>query len=395
MASLRRLAERLLVVAALCLGKPTPVHKAAPAAHDACDDAPPLVSFAGAFTAAECERIEKLFEARADVEVDERPAFGISRRNRWLPRSSWGDFAWVVERVLERRPASDAAWQLEAPVDADAFLEKHVEFVLMHEFREGAFFDWHVDAHPDDSKRRTMNVNVALTDPATFEGGALQVGAANATLRRGDLYVYPASYPHKVHDVAKGFRRTLVLATRRATETADDGAAAAAYWRAAAARYEALCASLGDAHPKLHWIFGEFLEKTGDADGATRKFADSYRATPERAAYARSFADAAAEKHEGGDLAGAVDDLYLASLVEPDEAEFRADLGVLRWRAGDLAAAEAELRAALALEDNAGLRAALSLVLRDAGRADDAARERRKALDADEDSARAALEALE
>ena len=51
MASLRRLAERLLVVAALCLGKPTPVHKAAPAAHDACDDAPPLVSFAGAFTA--------------------------------------------------------------------------------------------------------------------------------------------------------------------------------------------------------------------------------------------------------------------------------------------------------------------------------------------------------
>ena len=98
-------------------------------------------------------------------------------------------FRWIVERVLARLPATDARWGFSA-TDAAEFLEKHVDFVLLHEFRDGDFFDWHVDAHPDDGTGRTLNVNVVLSDPGAFGGGALQVGGANASLGRGDLHAY-------------------------------------------------------------------------------------------------------------------------------------------------------------------------------------------------------------
>ena len=171
---------------------------------------------------------------------------------------------WVVERMLKRLPSLPQ-------MDAAAFLERHVEFVLLHEFREGDFFDWHVDSKPDDGKMRTQNVNVVLSSADDFEGGALQVGSANASLQLGDLHAYPAALPHKVHDITKGRRYTLVVATR--------GRAEGQYWAAALRDYERLARELGGEHPKLHWIFGEFLEKTGDADAAAQfqKIGAAYR----------------------------------------------------------------------------------------------------------------------
>ena len=306
---------------------------------------------------------------------------GISRRNRWLPRDKWYLFKWVVERMLKRLP--------ELPqMDAEQFLERHVEFILLHEFREGDFFDWHVDSKPDDGKMRTQNVNVVLSSADDFEGGALQVGSANASLQLGDLHAYPAALPHKVHDITKGRRYTLVVATR--------GRAEGQYWAAALRDYERLARELGGEHPKLHWILGEHLESTDRPDDARRAFAESYKATPQRPQYARKFADDAAEKHAAGDLRGAAEDLGMATLVEPDDAEYRVDLGVVLWRLGDFVGAEEQLRAALERgAPAAAVRAGLSLVLADAGDARGAAAERDRAMAAGADDAAAAFEALE
>ena len=256
---------------------------------------------------------------------------GISRRNRWLPRDKWDSVRWVIARILKRLP--------ELPqMDAEQFLERHVEFVLLHEFREGDFFDWHVDSKPDDGKMRTQNVNVVLSSATDFEGGALQVGSANASLQLGDLHAYPAALPHKVHDITKGRRYTLVVATRGTIE---------GYWAAALRDYERLARELGGEHPKLHWILGEHFESIERPEEARRAFAESYKATPQRPQYARKFADDAAEKHAAGDLRGAAEDLGMATLVEPDDAEYRVDLGVVLWRLRDFVGAEEQLRAAL------------------------------------------------
>ena len=345
----------------------------------ACKEEPSLTSVPKAFDRDECARILALFE-EANEEVDRRDAMGISRRNRWLPRDKWPLFNWVVERMLKRLP--------ELPqMDAELFLERHVEFVLLHEFREGDFFDWHVDSKPDDGKMRTQNVNVVLSSATDFEGGALQVGSANASLQLGDLHAYPAALPHKVHDITKGRRYTLVVATRGTIE---------GYWAAALRDYERLARELGEEHPKLHWILGEHLESLDQPDGARRAFAESYKATPQRPQYARKFADDAAEKHAAGDLRGAAEDLRMATLVEPDDAEFRVDLGVVLWRLRDFGGAEEQLRAALERgAPAAAVRAGLSLVLADAGDAAGAAAERDRAMAAGADDAAAAFEALE
>jgi len=219
---------------------------------------------------------------------------------------------------------------------------------------------------------------------------ALQVGDANASLARGALHAYPASLPHKVYDLTRGARRTLVVATR-----GKRGVDRSPYWNAAEFHHERLCASaLGAAHAKLHWIHGEFLAASGDADAAARKFADAYRSTAEAPTYAATFAADGAEKHDAGDLAGAAADLAMAARIAPGEPAYRADLGVLRWRLGHLVNAERDLRAALEIDDAPGLRAALSLVLRDAGDAAGADRERRAALAAGGTAAKAAFDAL-
>ncbi len=346
----------------------------------ACQEEPSLTSVPRAFDGDECARILALFE-EATEEVDRRDAMGISRRNRWLPRDKWDSMRWVVARMLKRLPSLPQ-------MDAEQFLERHVEFVLLHEFREGDFFDWHVDSKPDDGKMRTQNVNVVLSSADDFEGGALQVGSANASLQLGDLHAYPAALPHKVHDITRGRRYTLVVATR--------GRAEGQYWAAALRDYERLARELGGEHPKLHWILGEHLERMDEPEGARRAFAESYRATPQRPQYARKFADDAAEKHAAGDLRGAAEDLGMATLVEPDDAEFRVDLGVVLWRLRDFGGAEEQLRAALERgAPAAAVRAGLSLVLADAGDAAGAAAERDRAMAAGADDAAAAFEALE
>ena len=177
-------------------------------------------SVPGLFSAEETVRIEALFED-ATPEVDVREDVKVSRTNRWLSGAALasGRFDWVATKIL----AADDSWDGANPFDPGGWLRSRVEFVLLHEFKAGDYFSWHVDATPNDvlgehghGDTRFLNVNVLLRDPSDFDGGALQVGATNVSLGRGDLHVYRASTPHRVHPITRGVRRTLVVATTEA-----------------------------------------------------------------------------------------------------------------------------------------------------------------------------------
>mmetsp|Transcript_17128 Transcript_17128/g.59580 ORF Transcript_17128/g.59580 Transcript_17128/m.59580 type:complete len:310 (+) Transcript_17128:500-1429(+) len=169
-----------------------------------------------------------------------------------------------------------------------------------------------------------------------------------------------------------------------------------AYWASARRRYELLCAD--GAPPKLHWIFGQYLEASGDGPAAVQKFGDSYRASAERDQYVAAFASEAESLHAADDLEGAAKALEICAAIEPHVASHLADLGVVRWKLGALDAAEAALRRAIfnqgAVEAQAALRAALSLVLADLGRGAEAAEEERLARQGHPETAAAALEHL-
>lgn len=301
-----------------------------------------------AFTPEECRKIVDTFvdKCSSGLHEDSRADMGVKRINRpdvgGAVRAS-GEFDWIYERVLERarEVAGDAPWGFDIDLLAPQTFRSHVEFDLLHEFQKGYFFDFHIDAKPNDNTQRSINVNVMLSPREDYTGGGLQVGAAQINAEQGDLYFYPAAFPHKVHDVTGGVRHTLVIATKA------DGAAQVAakvedlrtaYWQAALNNHQALengyakRASVEDGAAKLLWIQGEFLDSAGYTDAADRLFALSYAATPEKDQYAAKF-------YEDGVAAGqlaaaqpgareaAIKFFNMALMVDPAHEAARAALG--------------------------------------------------------------------
>ena len=311
-----------------------------------------------AFTQDECAAIVSLFVDHLEVARDARtipnlprmPAdYSVARTNRFdadgaLMRS--GRLDWVYERILGL--ASQQLWTEpgEAPAAAEAF-HAHVEFNLLHEFQQHDQFGWHVDTKPADGHDRTLNINVMLSSAARGEytGGALQVGATNVSAEAGDLYLYPASEPHVVHPLSSGLRRTLVIALKEPASAASaqgGGGAVSAeasaplaerrrrYWSQTRARFEALAGGALAHEPKLHMLFGEFLEASGDAERAKAAFCASYRAAgaDAAAAYAAQFlsdAEEAAGVEEAlPALLKAGELIQMADCIVPGDAEVAA-----------------------------------------------------------------------
>jgi len=257
----------------------------------------------------------------------------------------------------------------------------------MHEFNGADFFDWHVDTKPGDGTGRTINVNVMLSDAADhldgegtgkekqggYVGGELRVGECTLRPKRGDLYWYPANYPHKVEDVESGTRHTLVVAI----QTTDTDRERSDYWQRGLANFERLTtgvlkkdggsgstgasASVAGATAggppqaavevkpslvsqsmaateaavaagreaaavaarkrrvpsKWHWLHSELLQRMpgreADSDDA---LAQAYAATAQAAAYAEHFDEDGQRLVAGGKLAEALPFFAMAARVE-------------------------------------------------------------------------------
>jgi hypothetical protein len=164
-----------------------------------------LVVCKSAFSAHECDQISEVFVSSQRADPDLRSVDGIRRTNRWDAAKGMllsGKLDWIYARVVACAGLDQSSLAFRSSVD----------FSLMHEFSTGDFFDWHVDTSPGDGTGRTVNVNVLLSDPAVdFGGGAFKVGAQLTDVNQGDLYIYPASFPHAVETVTSGRRRSLVI----------------------------------------------------------------------------------------------------------------------------------------------------------------------------------------
>lgn len=296
----------------------------------------------GAFTADECDSIVALLKQQR-AEKDHRPDESISRTNYWEKsdaRIADGDgvscpYEWIYDRVVEHVRDEDedgdaaVVWGCKV-TDAPA-LSRHLDFVLMHEFRGSDFFDWHVDTTPGDRTGRTVNINVMLSDPDEYGGGGLRVGDLEVRPRRGDLYWYPAAFPHRVDDVESGLRHTLVLAVR----VDDDAREGSGYWEAAALNFERLCgrerveAGAEPAPSKWHLLHGEHLVALGREAEADLKFADAYAATEQAAAYAEHFDGEGQRLVAAGQLREALPFFRMAARIEPSSEMYAQHLAAV------------------------------------------------------------------
>lgn len=175
-----------------------------------------------AFTPRQCERIvaaglsfeadRALLEGDGGTSVDDE---GIrSATTAWLPPTE--EHWWVYEKlaaVVERanRRYGFELWGFGEDLQFTTYAAR------------GDFYSWHQDGLDGNLSGRKLSVVVQLTDPASYEGGELQLfdvtedagreeldAFASATSALGTAVVFPAFEYHRVLPMRSGLRHSLV-----------------------------------------------------------------------------------------------------------------------------------------------------------------------------------------
>lgn len=81
-------------------------------------------------------------------------------------------------------------------------------------YREGDFFDWHLDFGAGEISHRKLSISVQLSDPDEYEGGDLQFmvnqNIINAPREKGTVIIFPSFILHRVTPIIKGTRHSIV-----------------------------------------------------------------------------------------------------------------------------------------------------------------------------------------
>lgn len=241
------------------------------------------------------------------VQLDDRVDKSVKRTNYFCQglavTSPESPYAWIFKKILPLYSTNGESME--------SFVSR-IDFILLHEFDESGFFDWHVDTKPGDGTHRTDNINVMLTDRSDYKGGDLMVGSTNVEAEQGDCYSYPASFPHKVGDLTRGQRHTFIIAMTSRELSVEQQQA---YWDRAEENHKEICAG-NPAESKLHLLHGEFLIALGRPDQEVDcKFADMYASTSEAEQYATNFSDNGEKLRQAGKMDEATGFLAMADMI--------------------------------------------------------------------------------
>lgn len=170
------------------------------------------------FTHEECQRIIDfgLSIPAVDGGVGHGGKFTINKDMRsstirWLPR--WDkELLWLYDRISAR-----AEWSNNKSFGFDLRVFTEVQFTE-YEADSNGHYSWHEDNTWVTDKpmqdERKMSMVIQLSDPATYEGGKLELH--NAPLKdgefggQGDMIFFPSFNRHQVTPVTSGKRYSLV-----------------------------------------------------------------------------------------------------------------------------------------------------------------------------------------
>uniref|UniRef100_A0A7S2UMX0 Fe2OG dioxygenase domain-containing protein n=1 Tax=Attheya septentrionalis TaxID=420275 RepID=A0A7S2UMX0_9STRA len=271
----------------------------------------PLQFHPRAFTNPETQAIVTLMKS-LPKQVDNRNEQSVSRINYFETQPekiSAEKYKWILERIQS----------LYSPTEPIQEFCKRIDFLLLHEFQAGGFFDWHVDTKPGDGTCRTDNINVMLSSKNEYEGGVLSIGCSDIDASIGDCYSYPANFPHKVSDVTSGKRYTFIVALKTkssgGSKEEEEEGPPQSYWDRAEENYQQICSSC-PSESKLHMLYGEFLEALRrPSHEVDAKFADMYATTPEADQYASHFENEGNKMQQAGRIEEAKGHLTMAAMI--------------------------------------------------------------------------------
>ncbi len=171
------------------------------------DNWTPLASAEAVFSPEECARVLALRQDVKDAGIAADDGRSVYRKGRvcWLrpgPETNW-IFAHVQPVVQQ---VNGNCYRME--------LAGFTEPLQLAEYDSGHFYDWHLDLGAGGFSIRKLSFIVQLTDPADYDGGAVEVLNARTpqAIPRGlgSVTLFPSYILHRVQEVTRGTRCSLV-----------------------------------------------------------------------------------------------------------------------------------------------------------------------------------------
>ena len=119
------------------------------------------------------------------------------------------DFIWLYKKLWTMvEEANRNVWNFNLSHGRDA-----IQHTIYRE--GGGHYDWHMDCGAGMQRQRKVSLTVQLTDGDDYEGGELQLWRGqvplNAPRGKGTVVIFPSYMMHRVTEVTKGTRESLVL----------------------------------------------------------------------------------------------------------------------------------------------------------------------------------------
>jgi PKHD-type hydroxylase len=128
-------------------------------------------------------------------------------RLAWISHNP--DTNWIYDRLWRiGYHLNLKAWRFDLTAIAET-----LQYTI-YETDEGGHYDWHTDNITTVPMPRKLSLSLQLSDPAEYDGCALEVRAANnidvAPMERGAVIAFPSYVLHRVTPIARGRRASLV-----------------------------------------------------------------------------------------------------------------------------------------------------------------------------------------
>ena len=127
---------------------------------------------------------------------------------RWLRYDMYPKFDWLYNRIQQSIERANQLWGFNLYSTPDHI--QHTEYTS-----GGGHYDWHMDIGGSALSLRKVSVTVQLSDPNSYEGGDLQIFRSpqpeTAPRNLGQVVIFPSYMMHRVTEITKGTRKSLVL----------------------------------------------------------------------------------------------------------------------------------------------------------------------------------------
>ena len=136
----------------------------------------------------------------------------------------WMDYRWIYKELhpYTHTANKNAGWNFEWD------FSEHCQFT---KYKKGQYYGWHCDSWdkpytkegPTYGKIRKLSMTLSLSNPSEYKGGELEFDFRNVNpkesnirvckeiLPKGSLVVFPSFVWHRVKEVTKGTRHSLVM----------------------------------------------------------------------------------------------------------------------------------------------------------------------------------------